>query len=655
MNTNQKREGYIIRFFRFLTQLFYQALGAGFIGRFFSAYQTSDRLYRRSYIGRVISHFESGGGRIYCAIRRGIALAIDRSPIRRGLKRLWYLICACSLRTVGLFFVTAGAYSVVAYCLFAFAWKIQLVGVVHLYIGIALLLLGFLLLFFDESLGSAMRRSVLLGKILLPALGFSEESFKEIPTVGKHAFFAAVPLGMLVGMLSALTSPVYILALALSLLVLFVVLASPEAGLMLLVLFLPFAGFLENGTLWLVFAAALPIISYLIKILRGNRIFTLRIEDFVLLLLVVVTVFSGASVAGAPAWGAALISALMMSLYFLTVNTVSTSRWLERTRICLLMSATLASLVGIGQFARAAFTATGGFSMAVLGTAVRAGFGENTTLAYFLVVVFPFALCSFLDNNQEERLFSGFACVAILATLALTWVQSAWLAVLIILVIFVLIRVKQAFPLLLLLTALCPFLLWLLPPSIRASIAAVLGADYAAAGTHRAALNGNLSAYLFGAEEPLFGSFHSIWRLLFGLGHGGVEQFCMLYTTIPPVAAAKSLNFWQYSLWQGGLLGVLLPALFFFLVLQSSFSLLRVGNNAQQPIWPAAGVGLIAGTLTMGFARYTWCNPAALAVFFIAVALVSADARAQRRRDEVVEPMSDADSSFAQIDYYKSH
>lgn len=652
MKAGKMRDSYIVRFFRFLTQFVYEALGAGVIGRFFTAYHTSDALFRRSRTGRLFEKIERGGGRAYCLIRRNIALAIDQSLLRRGVWHLVGALLLTSLRTLGVFFLTAGTYSIIVYGLFSFVWQTDIVGAIQFYAGCAAALLGILLLFFDQSVGFVLRKSLLFNKLLVPLFGFSEESLKEIPRTGRQGVYIAVPLGMLLGALSALTSPVYILLGFLAVFVILSVLSVPESGVLLLLLFLPFAGFLPNGTVWLIVAAGLPLVAYFIKLLRGNRAFHLDVQDFVVLLILLTTVLSGVSLVGASAWHGALLAALMISVYFFTVNIIATPIWLGRCRAALIVSATAASFIGIVQFVLAAVRHLGDVPLSTLGEAVRAGFVDRTTFAYFLIIAFPFALCAFLRGEKKYRLLSGLALVSIVSAVVLTWVQSVWIAVVVMIAVFALIHERRVFPFVLVFSLLSPGVLAVLPEGARRFFLDLMRSNSDETFRKTAAAGELASRIFFGNGEGLYSKSQGILRLLFGLGNGGFEQLCMMYASVAPGDAAASLNFWLYRLLEGGVLGVLLPGLLFFLVLQNCFSLLRVGANTQKPMMPTVGIAMIVGVLLHGIFRYAWYDPAALAAFFVAIALIAAEARYQRRQREADRSEGESDSFSAQLDYY---
>lgn len=648
------RDSYIVRFFTFLTNFIYHTLSAGFLGRAFTSYTTLDRAFRSSRVGRLSNTAERNTGRLHRAIRRNIAIAMNQSIISRGVKALFSLLCQCSLRTFGLFFVTSGAYSAIMYWLFSVIWQNGRVEVFNLFSGIAALILGIMLLFSDASLGHALSKGLFFEKMLVAVFGVSDDALRDVPQQGKQGHVIAAPLGMVVGAVSALTSPIYLLAGALAFLLLALVLSVPEAGVLLLILFVPFAGFLPHSAYWIAFLAVVPLVAYLGKLLRGNRAFHMEVQDLPVLLMLILFVLSGVSIAGSGSFKGALLSALLTGFYFLVVNVIATPRWMDRCRVGLIVSATAASLLGIVQFIYAAALTANGAPMPTLGGYVFAGFADHTTFAYFLTLAFPFALSAFVGAKKQYRLPAGFAMITVVAACVLTWVQSAWIAMLLMLLAFLLLYTKNAFPFILVGGTLTPAVIAVLPDPARKGLLFALRTQSGVAIARNNGAGRLAADVFFENGSGIFARGAGFSRLLFGLGNGGIEQFCMLYTSTDPTVVAISLNFWLYRLLEGGALGVLLPAAFFFLFYQNCFSLLRSITDKRNRFSAITGIVMATGVLVLSVFRYAWYDPAALLLFFVATAMIAADARYARAQAPQRDNSAMSNSNAFETEYYGS-
>ncbi len=642
----------IKQFFARVTDAVYGAVAKSPIGRFLGAYPVSERLFRASgtvYLGTLGSNPKRTR-----PLRRGMARAMDQSLLRRGCYRLINAICRCSLRTVGALLVTMGTYAAIISWVIASLWRGGATDAFHIYAAVALLAVGVLLLFSEQSVGYALSKGVICSLVLRELMGFSEDTLKDMPKTGREEFAFAVPIGMAVGTLMAIVGPLRLLLVAALLLVALMMFTTPESGVVLLVLFTPFAGLVPYGSLWLALGVLIPFLGYFFKLLRGTRAFHLELQDFVVLAMLVLTLFGIVSAGGSEVSAQAVGAAILMALYFPAVNVLATPQWLLRCRLALLASATAASLLAIMQFIIfTVISAQGSGTVTMLGLseAVRAGFADRTTFAYFAVLAFPFALHAFVRAKPKYRILTGFSCVTLVLAAVLSFVQSAWIAMLAELLVTCLLCAKYTFPYLTLAGMASPGVIALLPREWRARLAEAFVHSGDISGT-RTGVAADISKRLFFENGSGFFSLgQGLSRFAFGLGQGGLEAVCVLYTKTPVAEATQSFNFFLYRLAEGGLLGVLLPVLLLFLLLQNCFSLLREGvRDKHGPIQPLVGVALVFGVVAIGIFRYSWYDPAALLAFIIAISLVGADARYRRAKQNYAMYAESSDTAV-ELDY----
>lgn len=638
------------RFLCDVTDRVYSALARSALGRFFSAYSVSDAALQNTMAARAWHARRRKQGKT--SLRKGVARAMDRSRARAGLRKVLELACTCSLRTVGALLLTSGLYYAIVHWLILAVWQGGTLDPIGIFFAFGALVLGAMLLCSNASIGYAVTSSAIGGWFLRVILGLSEDILSDMPREGRQTFVLTVPFGMLLGALTALVGPARLCVALLVALLSLMIFSVPEAGVLLLILFAPFGGFLPYTTLWLALASVLVLAGYFFKLMRGTRAFRMEIQDLAVLgmilfmLLLALTARRGAymGVVGAVA---------LMAVYFPVVNMISTPRWLARCRWALISGATGAATLAILQFVIAAVGASQGAArvdIMALGEVVRAGFADAATFAYFMVLAFPFALYGFLRARTRHRIFAGLACVAMVTATALTFVQSAWLAIVVELVVMCFVYGKRFVPYMLATIAVTPGVVALLPAAWRAQASHVLLArsDLSFARMHTA---GELmSRVYFEKGEGFFGIGRGLLRLLFGLGEGGMETICVLYTATPAREIVSSFNFWMQGLADGGVLGVILPALFFFLFLQNCLSIIRHTHDMDDHVLALVGVVMLWGVLTLSLFRYTWYDPAALLLFFLVTALITADARYHRSRDIPVEEALN-NESYVEVDY----
>ena len=650
MKKPKANTSYIVRFVTYMTRLFCGLLPHGIFGRIFTSYSHVDRTFCNSAVGRGIRRAESGGGRTRRAIRRNVALAMNNSLISNAAAAFWRLLCSCSLRTFGALFVTTGAYTSVMYWLFSAVWKSDAVSTVNLFWGLGFILIGIVLLFSDVSLGYALSKSFFFGKLIVSALGVSDGGIRKVEQTGGAGYVVVIPLGMALGAIGALISPLWLLVGFIALLLVMMVLSIPEAGVVMLIFATPFVGFLPNSELAFVFVIVLAFVAYFGKLLRGNRAFHLEVQDIPVLLIAFFFLLSGFSFAGQSAWRGALLSALLTTAYFLVVNLIATPRWMARCRAALILSAALSSFVGIVQFVLGAINA-GSVDFITVGQAVTAGFADRVSFSYFLLIAFPFAVTSFLEADERNRLPAGLALLLIVAAAVMACVPSALVAMGIMCVVLFLLSCRNAPAFTVAGIGFSGLLNYLMPKQTRLAMLDFLRADVTGVSSYADSLKDLTGRILFGGEG-IFNKSSGFSVLLFGLGQGGLERICVFYTTAPADIMVNAFGFWTYRLLEGGIMGVLLPALFLFLLCQNCFSVMRQGNEEGKKLFALTGVALIVGLLLNSIFYYTWYDPAALLMFFAVTAMIAAEARGEWRgrvdlTDEMAEP-----GQTAEMEYY---
>lgn len=647
---NKKLRAKFSRGLSSLTDRVYAAIAKSPLGRFFSAYPESDLAMKNTVASRAWRKRkkDSSGNRA----RRGVARAMDASPLRRFFEACLRVICRCSLRAFGALFFTMGAYYGIVHCLLCVVWRGDTPDGFALFSACALVFVGLLLLLSKDSVGYALSKGAITGWLFPNILGVPTDVLARFPREGKNAFALTVPLGMLVGALTALVGPVVLGVTALALALALIFFTTPEAGVLILMIFTPFGGFLPHQSLWLCIAVVLMLTGYICKLLRGTRVFRFEIQDLFALFLLVFALLCGVS-AGEGAKGTALLIAVLIAVYFPAANMLATPQWLSRCRWVLVASSFAAAMLGILQFVLSltrAIQSAGGVSMATLGGAVRAGFADHTSFAFFLLIAFPFALYSLVHAHGYRRVLAGLCCVSITVALALTFVQSAWVAFLAELIVACLLLARRFVPYLLTLLLASPGIVALLPAAWREGLYQVMIKNSDLSFSRVRATGELLSRVYFENGEGFFSRGRGISRLVFGVGHGGVEALSVLYTSDPAVSVLANFNFWSYQLTTGGVLGVVLPALFCFFFLQNCFSLMGREDEKGERLLSLVGVMMMVGALVFSAFRYVFFDPCALLLFFLLVCVVSADARYYRSR-QMPNDERENDGTFVEMDY----
>ena len=295
---------------------------------------------------------------------------------------------------------------------FSFAYSKSSVG--DLLFGAVLLLSSLLLLFVGKPIGAVLSESRVFGRICIGVLGIDPGSLRvgeqggngdATSSHGALAFF----LGTALGVAGIFLYPHRVAIWAVQLVILLVVLAVPETGLLGAVLLLPFVP-LSVTAAW----AGAALLSYLLKVLRLKRTFRFRVPE-VLMLLTVLSFFL-ASRSGLPAGEEAgrtfAVYALFGVLWVLTVNLVKTGTLYRKFIACIMYGGIITLALTAARSLLAAFRLNEWISW-IPGETL-----STEVLDIFLVVLVPLVLL-------HGKRWSGLAALVLVAVNAY-FVQSMW-------------------------------------------------------------------------------------------------------------------------------------------------------------------------------------------------------------------------------------
>lgn len=261
-------------------------------------------------------------------IRNLISLVFIRSKIFAKLCEARNALLNCSLRSIGVFFITFGLYSAAIFLAKHYmALSVGVADTSDLVCAAIALVIGLLLAIFgDKSVLSSIGTSRIVGTLLDACLGINESSLavsKKAPvkTVASIGFL----LGSIAGIFTLFYSPIRVIGGCAVVLVFVAVMNIPEFGLMSAVYtasFLP-----VEITLSLVIVS---IVSFVLKCLRLKRNFRFGSADaLVLVLFALITLSCSATEGGISRGESYLLS--FFAMYFLAKNLVCSERLLYQT------------------------------------------------------------------------------------------------------------------------------------------------------------------------------------------------------------------------------------------------------------------------------------------------------------------------------------
>lgn len=623
------------------TKWIYASLAGGFFGRTFTAYDRANEKFMTGLVHSAATEKDEGSSVVTVA-RKRIAKSFESSRILALVHRFLCHLLTCRLSVYGILLFAFGVYSAALYPI-----HLLFPGVrgtfTHLVVGTCTAVAALPILFSGESVASALIRSRGLAHFLFHILGVHPGSLSSLARkkpVG-HLNFAFLA-GVLLGLLSSVLSPIVILLAIPVLLLLCLILTTPELGVLLAFFVTPFA-----PTMVMVALICYTFGAYVLKLVLYKRTFRFELIDFSVIAFMAVVLLGGLiSVNVATSVKSMLVFLCFMLGYVLTVNLIRTRDWFRRCALALILSATCVSLYGLFQYLSGSVsTKWQDLTMfATIDGRVTSTLENPNVLAEYLVMVAPFAAAYLLIRGRAGSKFGFFfSGVAMLGCLVLTYSRGGWLGFLFAAVAFLLIYHRRSIYLLVLGVAALPFAVAFLPASIVQRFTSIgnLGDSSTSYRVYiwRAVVN-------MIADNPICG---------IGIGEGAFSKVYPLYSLSGIETAPHSHNLFLQITLETGVIGLLIFLAFLFFFAQHMITGFKNAKTPQDRIIPAAGFCGIFGVLVQGMTDYVWYNYRVFLIFWLIIGLSCAYLRIDTRTHALENTSSDLYRASVDLVYEEDH
>jgi O-antigen ligase len=492
----------------------------------------------------------------------------------------------------------------------------------YLIIGVAAIIVSLPLLFSRLSMASAIRRSLIGRTVFDVVFGISDETLKKHSEVrkGKGKGNLMLFLGLLSGTLTFFVHPLtVILAILFFVLVCFIA-VSAEIGVIITIFALPFLSFTSNPTISLCGLVLLTTFFYVIKLIRGKRVFKLELVDSAVLLFTLLIFFASVfSAGGEGSVNAALVSCSLMLGYFLLVNLMRTEKWIKRCVFALVSSASIVAVIGVLEdvFGKSSNQWLDVSLFTNIRVRVVSLFDNPNVLATYLVLIFPFALNSFiLAKKRNEKFLSSIICAVFVLATVFTWSRGAWIAMALTFLIFLTVYSRKTLRIFGVALLGAPILPMILPDNLLDRALSILNFS-----------DSSISYRIY----TWIGSLRMIGdHFIGGIGFGP-EAFAKIYPAyaFAGIEAAEHSHSLPLQILIGmGIGGLLTFVALIFLYLQKTLEYVKKPQSSYSKFYVAATVASVIGALVMGMFDYIWYNYRVFYIFWIVIAIGCAFVRA---------------------------
>ena len=373
----------IVGIFDRIASFLYNKANSSLTGKFFSEY---DKTSPEQSNVKKISDKADLGKRFFRPVKRVMSRLISRSVILNFLSNFTESFLHIGLNVYGLFFMTAGIGFFCVSALKLYVVNGLRLSFVNTFLSVLMFLLSIPLLLSKSSFTEAVCESKTASFVIFDLLGGKRETYeKESDALGDGRW--ALLLGILLSVLSWWSSPISLMVSILLLVLGITVLCTPETGMVLLLIALPF---LPSNTLnyFVVYIA----LCFFLKYIRGKRTFKLDSFGIGVLMFAILSLVSFSPLVSGDIIRPIYFSYLCLFFaFFLMINLIKSKEWVKRCINALCLSCFVVVFYGIFRY----FVSNAGYSYFM--TLLKCGYDEEMISTFansrvfseYLVLMFP--------------------------------------------------------------------------------------------------------------------------------------------------------------------------------------------------------------------------------------------------------------------------
>lgn len=409
----------------------FSRLKSGIFGSFFTSYDRTNEKFKSSVKKRKKPGSES-------RTKRTMARALELSPFATVTPRVEKFLLRVSVRTYGIMFLTMAVFTCFMYYIqdrvSIFRSSLQ-----SFIVGIVIGALSLMMLFSKKSVATLILQGRLSHALLFDFLGISDEDYiaaSDESVLSSPSI--ALLCGMILSVISYFLGPLKTVAFMAIIFLAYQALITPEAGIIIIILALPFNSYLIMSIMGLYVT-----LCYVIKCVIGKRVFKLEYADLWMFIMIGVMIYAGfMSFDMLSSVTNMLLIICLLSSFFVVSNLIRSKEWYKRCIIAICISSTASSAIAIAQFilGKLDITWDGFYAFSSVHERVCSTFETPDSFAVYLVACMPFLLLFLFSGKSAASRVTGLLCSAVNVTaLILTYSKVGFMGAVAMLILMLLI------------------------------------------------------------------------------------------------------------------------------------------------------------------------------------------------------------------------
>ncbi len=394
---------------------------SGIFGHFFTSYDGTNERFKNRIKKRKKDNSQK-------RTKRKIARAIENNPIVKVVPKFHHFLLTVSTRDYGIVLLTMAFFSTIMYFVQGYipvlTWSLS-----SLITGIVIAVIGFGMVFSKKSIANILFTGKLCNAIMFGFFGMSDEIYRytaddEVRTSPSIALLC----GIIFSVISYFFGLLWTLIIFGLIFLAYHVLITPEVGVILMILSLPFT------TVEIMAGVSIYVaICYVVKCISGRRTFKFEFIDFWMLIICFVIVYGGLfSFDIVSSSKKMLLVITLLSAFFVLSNLVRSKEWYKRCIISFSIASTIASAIAIAQYILGKFGIVWSkmHAFATIHEKATSTFSDSDSFALYIVASLAFLLLFILSGKTAKARTIGVVCSIInLSALVLTFSKIGFIGV----------------------------------------------------------------------------------------------------------------------------------------------------------------------------------------------------------------------------------
>ncbi|MGM9642042.1 MAG: hypothetical protein ACI3XI_02415, partial [Eubacteriales bacterium] len=306
-----KKRGIILGLLHAISSKIAATFTQGAVYKLFTSHRKAEEAYQASALVSLLRRFGRIIGKPIGKLRTAIAKQFEQSMVLHLFSLFYRRLLNTSSRVFGSFSLTWSAYAVLIAIIKRYVVLEEGSTATSVLCGVIVFVASLPLIFSDKPIITLFAESPVFSSILSHVIGVPDEMLRANKTVRSTQSYAVI-LGIVLGTLTYVIPPLYMIAGFFALIIVSLVMVYPECGVVISIATAPLLGFATFPSIALAALVLLTALAYAIKVIRGKRVFTVGVTELAVYAFIAAVFLGGFAPGHANTFETAMLSVALM-------------------------------------------------------------------------------------------------------------------------------------------------------------------------------------------------------------------------------------------------------------------------------------------------------------------------------------------------------